>query len=343
MDLQKPKKSRPEARNEQEEKSDYRVNGYKPSTGVIDNDDNDPRQDPEHETTAAKLDTNRNTAKPSKLQPLEQAPKLISLPLRCRLLPPRIMAARIPKGIALDSRQINRLRHADMMPPVTKETLSELDLERIMQNVYLRMDANFEPELHFLPDLGGEKGRQKRIMADDYWEALSIEIMIYTYANMNRSQAGEIEIVHVPDLVAMAKDDNLFQPRLPVMFETLHGILMTLVPDRDHASVSQNLDISHLMQQVHKGVLDLVSLSKWLADLLKTHCAPMRDQLADEMAAEIGSGSTHADAAKVISGLRKLFKILELMKLVSILSPFVFPLPFLDILTNVARTLPITN
>ncbi|OKL58995.1 hypothetical protein UA08_05665 [Talaromyces atroroseus] len=314
MDLQKPKKSRPEARNDQEESPKYRVNGYKSSMGAIDHDGNDPRQDPERETTTVKLDANRNIPKPSKLQPHAPTPRLITLPVR-RRIPQRVMAARIPKGIVLDSRQSNRLRYADMMPPVTKETLSELDLERIVQNIHLRMDANFEPELHFLPDLDGEKGRQKRIMADDYWEALSIEIMIYTYANMNRSDAGEIEMVHVPDIVTVVKDDNLFRPRLPVMFETLHGILMTLVPDRDHASVSQNLDVSLLMQQVHKGVLDLVSLSNWLANLLKTHCAPMRDQLVDEMAAEIGSGSTHADAAKVISGLRKLFTILELMKL----------------------------
>lgn len=154
-------------------------------------------------------------------------------------------------------------------------------------------------------------------MTDEYWEALSIEIMIYTYVNMNRPQAGEIGMVHVPDMMTLMKDENLFQPRLPIMFETLHGILMTLVPEKDHPSVSQNLDISHLMQQVHKGVLDLVSLSKWLADLLKMHCAPMRDHLADEMAAEIGTGSTQADVAMLVSGLRKLFSVLEMMKLVS--------------------------
>lgn len=326
MDLQKPKKSRPEARNDQDDNSEW----YK-STGALDNDDNDPRQDPEHET-AGKLDANKNNiSNSSGLQPLTQAPRLITLPVRA-LLQPRVTAARIPKGISLDARQITRLRYADMVPPVTKETLSELDLERIMQNIHLRMDANFEPELHFLPDLDGEKGRQKRIMANDYWEALSIEITIYTYANLNRSQTGEVEMVHVPDITTMVKDDRLFQPRLPVMFETLHGILMTLVPERDHPSVSQHLDVSLLMQQVHKGVLDLVGFSSWLADLLKMHCAPMRDQFVDEMAAEIASGYTNADVAKVISGLRNLFTIVEMMKLVSHLHCSLFSLyhPFLN-------------
>ncbi|EED23793.1 cAMP-mediated signaling protein Sok1, putative [Talaromyces stipitatus ATCC 10500] len=310
MDLQKPKKSRPDT-HDQDDSSDYRVNGYGPA-GVMDNDDTDPRQELEHEVTV-KMDTKRDMSNPSSLQPLVQPPRLMKLSLRRRVS--RITAARIPKGIPLDSRQKTRLRYADMVPPVTKETLSELDLERIMQNIQLRVDANFESGLHFLLDLNGEKGRQKKIMTDEYWEALSIEIMMYTYINMNRPRTSEIDMVHVPDMMALMKDTDLFQPRLPIMFETLHGILMTLVPEKDHPSVSQNLDISHLMQQVHKGVLDLVSLSKWLAELLKMHCAPMRDHLADEMAAEIGMGSTQADVGMLVSGLRKLFSMLEMMKL----------------------------
>ncbi|GAM38943.1 hypothetical protein TCE0_034f10087 [Talaromyces pinophilus] len=310
MDLQKPKKSRPDT-HDQDDSSDYRVNGYGPA-GVMENDDTDPRQDLEHEVTV-KLDTKRDISSSSALQPLVKAPRLMTLPLRRRVS--RITAARIPKGIPLDSRQKTRLRYADMIPPVTKETLSELDLERIMQNIQLRVDANFESGLHFLLDLNGEKGRQKKIMTDEYWEALSIEITIYAYVNMNRPRTSEIDMVHVPDMMTLMKDENLFQPRLPTMFETLHGILMTLVPEKDHPSVSQHLDISHLMQQVHKGVLDLVSLSKWLADLLKMHCAPMRDHLADEMAAEIGTGSTQADVGMLVGGLRKLFSILEMMKL----------------------------
>ena len=42
----------------------------------------------------------------------------------------------------------------------------------------------------------------------------------------------------------------------------------------------------------------------------------MRDHLADEMALEIGTGSTQADVGTLVSGLRKLFSILEMMKLV---------------------------
>lgn len=325
MDLPKPKKSRPETRNDQDDNSEYRVNGYKPSA-AIDNDENGPRQDRGHEAAAAAaaaaatIDTTKKKSNASKLklQPQTVPPLIIKFPVRSRPSP-QILAARIPKCISLDTQQIHKLRYADMMPPVTKDTLSELDLDRIVQNIHLRMDANYEPELHFMPDNDGEKGRQKKIVADDYWEAMSLEIMIYTYTNLHRSQAGgDIETARVPDIRTMVKDDRLFQPRLPAMFESLHGIIVTLVPVRDHPSVSQNLDVALLMQQVHKGVLDLVSLSDWLACLLKTHCAPMRDQLVDEMAAEIGSGSTHADVDKLVSGLRKLFNVLEMMKLVSI-------------------------
>ncbi|KAH8697190.1 putative camp-mediated signaling protein Sok1 [Talaromyces proteolyticus] len=220
---------------------------------------------------------------------------------------------RIPQGMVLDCHQISRLRCAELLPPVTKETLSELDLERIMRNIHLRTDANFEPDLHFKPDLDGEKGRKKRKIADDYWEALLVEIMIYAYVNMNGSQTDDISLVQIPDSEILK--EGLFRPRLPMMFETLQEILKTLVPERDHASVTENLDVSLLMQQVRKGVLDLPNLSSWLAALLKTHCAPMRDQNADEMVSHISEGSASQDMAKVAMGLRTLFGILEMMKL----------------------------
>ena len=78
----------------------------------------------------------------------------------------------------------------------------------------------------------------------------------------------------------------------------------------------QNLEVPLLMQQIRKGVLDMLTLAKWLAKLLKTHCAPMRDEWADSMVEQIEKGSQSQDPREIVNGLRTLFSILEAMKLV---------------------------
>lgn len=102
------------------------------------------------------------------------------------------------------------------------------------------------------------------------------------------------------------------------MFETLQDVLKTLVPERDHPAVTQNLEVALLMQQVRKGVLDMVGIANWLARLLKTHCAPMRDEWADRMVEQIRAGSESQDSMEIVRGLQTLFAILEAMKLVGL-------------------------
>jgi hypothetical protein len=321
MDLSKPKNSRQDTHNDQDDTADYCVDGFaRPadSKSLTENDNIniDPRQDVDGNVAAemsGKHIAIASSSEPSRSH-RQSAPNISGTQSGSQ-----VMTMRIPKDIRLTSAQKHRLRSAEQVPPVTKETLSELDLERIIRNIHLRTDANFEPDLHFKPDLDGEKGRKKRKVADNYWEALEIEIAIYLLVNIickqrSNQEGTEIEILYTCDSDILEPD--MFRPRLPIMFETLQDVLKTLVPERDHPGVMQNLDISFLMQQVRKGVLDLVGLSTWLAGLLKTHCAPMRDQVADEMVAKITMGYAHQDMGKVIHGLRTLFGILEMMKLV---------------------------
>jgi T-complex protein 11 len=75
-----------------------------------------------------------------------------------------------------------------------------------------------------------------------------------------------------------ARAPVIFKRRLPIMFETPRELLEALVPDWYHPQIVENLDAALLMQQVEKGVLDIVRPSQWIADLLKSHCAPMRDE-----------------------------------------------------------------
>lgn len=306
MDLQKPDKSQPATRKDRDDPSKYSMNEYgrlqNPAAG--ESDEVDPRQN-RQERTASELGTASS---------IPDCLAGVKLSGRHTASPSHVTAMRIPSGFALDALQIRQLRHAALVPPVTKASLSELDLESIMRNIHLRSDASFEPGLHFRPDLEGEQGRRKKKMAETYWGALLTEIMIYTYLNMSGSQPEDVQTVQIPDSGTL--QDGFFRPRLPTMFETLLEVLKTLVPERDHDSVVAHLDATLLMQQVQHGVLDFVSLATWLAKLLKMHCAPMRDQVADEMVTHITEGSASQDMGRVITGLRTLFNVLEMMKLV---------------------------
>lgn len=222
---------------------------------------------------------------------------------------PSSEAVSIPRALELSSRDKRLLCRARRHPPVTKKTLSELDLPCIMSNINLRMDANFDRDLHFKPDLDGEKGRRKRKEAADYWDSMATEIAIYAYWAAHPDDNGE------------EQDDQesprrTFEPRLPAMLETLQEVIKTLVPVQDHSSVMQNLEVPLLMQQIRKGVLDMVALATWMAALLKTHCAPMRDEWADRMVEQITAGSQSQEPKEIVNGLQTLFAILEAMKLV---------------------------
>ena len=202
------------------------------------------------------------------------------------------------------------LQTATTLPPVTRSTLSELDLNWIMHNVSLRVDVNYDHDLHFMP-IQGPSGEQKRQDAKKYWLALAMEFRIYQHNLTDCDSCRYME-----ERVAVT-----FKRRLPIMFETLRELLETLVPDRDHPKIVENLDTALLMQQVEKGVLDIVRLSQWIADLLKSHCAPMRDESADEMASKIEEGCTKYDMELIVDGLEKLFSFLEAMKLVRYTAP----------------------
>ncbi|KAN0069028.1 T-complex protein 11 domain containing protein [Elaphomyces granulatus] len=109
-----------------------------------------------------------------------------------------------------------------------------------------------------------------------------------------------------PDQILDDTEQVVFKPRLPAMFETLQDVLKTLVPEHNHPTVMQSLDVPLLMQQVEKGVLDLERLSEWLARILTMHCAPMRDEWANRMAEQIRAGLRMQDMEKIaIMDLRR--------------------------------------
>jgi hypothetical protein len=103
--------------------------------------------------------------------------------------------------------------------------------------------------------------------------------------------------------------------RIPILFETIREVLKSLVPDRDQSRVEEHLDVAMLMQEIEKGVCDLVRLSEWMSHLLKEHCAPMRDEWVDKMVGWTKDGVSKGSSESIVNGLRELLGILEAMKL----------------------------
>lgn len=221
------------------------------------------------------------------------------------------MGISIPALMELGANRLHLLRSAERLPQITRSSLRELELDMIMGNGKLRADINFDRDLGFCR-VNDKTGAERRRLDRLYWEALTVEISIYMYfMDTDNHETDEYE----------RKADNIqttFEPRLPCMLETLKDVLWVLVPDRDHDNIAENLDVPFIMQQIEKGVLDLVRLILWLSKLLKSHCAPMRDYLANQMAIEVQEGFESQDAAKTVQGLKTLFKLLEFMKLVSV-------------------------
>lgn len=206
-----------------------------------------------------------------------------------------------PNTTWIDSEKKQRARGKTppLEPPVTKATLGELDVHKIIHSPKLRHDINFDPALHFRPNLDGEKGRRKRLKAEEFWATMRKQLREFL------ENPEEFEKTH-------GSEDWC----LPVTLKAIREILETLVPHRDKASVEDTFNVDLLMQQFRKGVADLVKLAMWLSQLIKCHCAPMRDTWVDEMVTQISGGSQDGDVALLVGGMSTLLGILEAMKLV---------------------------
>lgn len=185
-----------------------------------------------------------------------------------------------------------------MEPPVTKATLSELDVNKIIHNPKLRHDINFDPELHFRPNLDGERGRKKSEKANHFWNALLDQIFLF--------------VTDREGFLSQHQDGNWC---LPQLLRAVREIIQTLVPQRDREFLNEGLNVELLMQQFNKGIADLEKLASWLSGILKLHCAPMRDEWVDEMYNELSGGNRNNDMPELVKGMRTLLNVLEAMKL----------------------------
>lgn len=185
------------------------------------------------------------------------------------------------------------------LPPINLHSLKEIDLHEILKNPQLRHDILFDPQLQFRPNLDGERGRRKRTIIEKYWTEIENECKQFFY------------IKSLASTLALSAKIS----RLPVLFTTLRDILLSLLPIKDRAPVNEIMDIDLLVQQLSHGLFDFVAMAKWLGEVFKSHCAPMRDQWVSEMICKFQHAYDENSVDKLVQGLRTIFSILEAMKL----------------------------
>lgn len=191
------------------------------------------------------------------------------------------------------------------LPPINLTSLKEIDLNEILKNPQLRHDILFDPQLQFRPNLDGERGKRKKSIIDKYWLEIKKEcsqffmpMKVEAGMNSNTNPNGG------PSLV-----------RLPLLFQTLKDILLSLLPMKNRTVIYQVFDLELIYQQLNHYNFDFIKLSKFLHLFFKNHCAPMRDELVNTMYSKFESSFNNNSLDDLIEGLKLVFQILECMKL----------------------------
>jgi len=146
---------------------------------------------------------------------------------------------------------------ADLCSPITniqtsKSTLSELDVNKIVHNPKLRHDINFDPDLHFRPNLDGKRGRMKTEEAKDFWK--TIRGLLYEYVASQQLVDPRFETRSSISLDWL--EDFLKSHCAPMRDDSVDELLLQL------RNAEQTNDVTMLKAGIHKlsGVLNAMKL-----------------------------------------------------------------------------------
>lgn len=132
-----------------------------------------------------------------------------------------------------------------------------------------------------------------------------------------------------PSMEGLPPNQSPKKPSSSTSFPPLPSLFPILCPglspqaSHHHAQIRAVLDVPLVLQQVRHGVFDPVQLISFLGGLLKLHCAPIRDQLVNDMVTLAEESrrmnkNGRPDLGKAVLAIRRCFDILELMRLVCI-------------------------
>ncbi|KAL8849984.1 MAG: hypothetical protein Q9221_005090 [Calogaya cf. arnoldii] len=206
------------------------------------------------------------------------------------------------------------LETASLDPPITKESLSELDLNRIVNDNRLRHDINFEHEIIFRPNTHARQGAQKKREDDAYFEALAIEFDHYIKRQKRllpsypSNPQGAAAVLPTPP-------SHKFPRRVPPMIVAIREVIQTLVPTAKWQTVEDHFDLDLRMQELEHGICNIAGLFEWTGQLLLCSCSPIRDDMVTAMVSKSQQAVASQDAHQLVDSIRDLFGVLETMKL----------------------------
>lgn len=275
----------------------------------MDRDRSDPARSAARDRSSLGLPATRGKRK---VPPDFDSPK--SRRVRLPKITPTTIEQTIERCIVLQSDEgseaYSAFQKSPTEPPITPESLAQLDWLGLINNVDFRYDVNFDQAISYRPDRDGVRGRRKVDLADAYWKALRAEMLMLNLTQRQRQNVTCPREQETWKAVARAS-----RRRLPRLLEVARDILKTFVPEVEQQDVVSRIDVDLIVQQLDNGVCDLVGLSSWVAKKLKNHCAPMRDQLVDEMLSSLTRGAVEGKPTLQVAGLRRLLDTLEVMKL----------------------------
>ncbi|KAJ3026203.1 UNVERIFIED_CONTAM: hypothetical protein HDU68_006077, partial [Siphonaria sp. JEL0065] len=132
-----------------------------------------------HSATSAGIPAGSPTRRRSSFATMSPSAKL----LRKRDLLDEPLSDIIERNKSLPVKMLDMLDESDYMelvpllPPITRFTLRELDMDEILLNPQLRHDLYFDPNLQFKPNTDGERGTAKRLKTQQYWDKVTQEIL----------------------------------------------------------------------------------------------------------------------------------------------------------------------
>ncbi|KAL8931946.1 MAG: hypothetical protein Q9211_006630 [Gyalolechia sp. 1 TL-2023] len=213
--------------------------------------------------------------------------------------------------------EAGRLCTASLDPPVTKKSLNELELTKIVTDARLRHDLNFEHEIMFRPNTLGTRRTTKQREEDLYFEALAVELE--RYIKDRRNQESPSPHAPSPSYQAASRPNAHTSPsppaRVPRMLAAIREVVKTLVPAAKWQTVDDQFDVQLRMQELENGICDMARLIEWLGELLLGSCSPMRDPVVTAMVTRTREAISAQDVHQLVNAVKDLFGVLETMKL----------------------------
>ena len=231
----------------------------------------------------------------------------------------------------LASRGLDALRTATLCPPITYETLHELDVDVLTRDFLLRHDMNFVSNIYFDHNLSRFYRARKEMEAEQYWDAVEIEVSLY--ATYNTASAGIRRGSQRDQGSRPVISKELFEripKRVPQLIIDLRALMVSIIPPRRDL-IESLLDADLITQQISQSAYDITGLVQSLEMLLAEGDTGKVKKCRERGGVAGGdlttTGETTHDTPSLVGKIRSLFKSIERIKIVSILALTYSPSP----------------